>query len=305
LTKIHEFIVYFEQNNIDLEVKNQSDEMSIKIIKILINEIVSLKGESIIPIYKQSLMNHINPDKHLLRWITIILKNHNPNFKDEFAPPTLNNLNNYGSNIINSGSDSSNKLITLIRVINNQYKESNIISPDLINELVTILINEEIDLNKLIFDPKILNKITPTYIAKLNNHKFQNLTNKINSKEYNSKEYNKENNKLTSHNITPEKILNKSNDYNNYKSKSDIKDIKSNTINTINNLDELIAYKKRIQEKFKHSNTNNNNSVIVESSDLRKSIVNILFNFRLNQNHQFHQKGKITPNLLLDLVYLQ
>jgi hypothetical protein len=52
----------------DVEFKTQSDEASIRIIKILINEIVKIKGESIIPIYKKSLENHCSVDKHLFRY---------------------------------------------------------------------------------------------------------------------------------------------------------------------------------------------------------------------------------------------
>lgn len=55
LLKIHEFIADMEQTNPDLNPKHQNDELSLRIIKTIINELVKIKKEEINEIYSKTV----------------------------------------------------------------------------------------------------------------------------------------------------------------------------------------------------------------------------------------------------------
>lgn len=68
LVSIHEYLVIIDHNN-----RSQNDDLGIRIVKTLINEIVKLKGESIWQSYTV-IENHPSPDNHIKKWIQIIIK---------------------------------------------------------------------------------------------------------------------------------------------------------------------------------------------------------------------------------------
>lgn len=68
LVAIHEYMV-----SIDHENKSQNDDLGIRIVKTLINEVVKLKKDEIWGAY-EVVKNHSAPDQYILKWIQIILK---------------------------------------------------------------------------------------------------------------------------------------------------------------------------------------------------------------------------------------
>lgn len=68
LLAIHEYLVVVNHEN-----KTQNDEMGIRIVKTVINELVKLKRENIMEAYSV-IQQHPQPDNHIYRWIQIILK---------------------------------------------------------------------------------------------------------------------------------------------------------------------------------------------------------------------------------------
>lgn len=56
--KIHEFIADMEQTNPDLNPKHQNDELSLRIIKTIINELVKIKKDEINEIYNKTVEKH-------------------------------------------------------------------------------------------------------------------------------------------------------------------------------------------------------------------------------------------------------
>ena len=58
MVKIHEFIANMEQTNPDLNPKHQNDELSLRIIKTIINELVKIKKEEINDIYNKTVEKH-------------------------------------------------------------------------------------------------------------------------------------------------------------------------------------------------------------------------------------------------------
>jgi len=68
LLVIHEFLVAVNHDN-----KTQNDEMGIRIVKTVVNELVKLKREKIWEAYAV-IQYHSQPDNHIQRWIQIILK---------------------------------------------------------------------------------------------------------------------------------------------------------------------------------------------------------------------------------------
>ena len=63
LVSIHEYLVIIDHNN-----RSQNDDLGIRIVKTLINEIVKLKGESIMKSYTV-VENHPSLDNHIKKWI--------------------------------------------------------------------------------------------------------------------------------------------------------------------------------------------------------------------------------------------
>ena len=73
LLAIHEYLATIDHDN-----KTQNDEMGIRIVKTVTNEIVKLKRESIWEDYK-IIQDHSSTDHHIYRWIQIILRSLNGN----------------------------------------------------------------------------------------------------------------------------------------------------------------------------------------------------------------------------------
>ena len=73
LIKIHELLIDFDTTNPELEVKNQTDQMVIRYIKNLINELVKLKKDSIVNDYLKGVEMHRVKDKYIKRWIRNVL----------------------------------------------------------------------------------------------------------------------------------------------------------------------------------------------------------------------------------------
>lgn len=68
LVAIHEYLVVIDHDN-----KTQNDDLGIRIVKTLVNEVVKLRKEAIWASYSV-IENHPQPDNHIKRWIQIILK---------------------------------------------------------------------------------------------------------------------------------------------------------------------------------------------------------------------------------------
>lgn len=73
LIKIHELLIDFDTTNPELEVNNQTDQMVIRYIKNLINELVKLKKDSIVNDYLKGVEMHRVKDKYIKRWIRNVL----------------------------------------------------------------------------------------------------------------------------------------------------------------------------------------------------------------------------------------
>lgn len=68
LVAIHEYLVVIDHEN-----KSQNDDLGIRIVKTLVNEVVKLKKHDLWQSY-DVIENHPQPDQHIKRWIQIILK---------------------------------------------------------------------------------------------------------------------------------------------------------------------------------------------------------------------------------------
>jgi len=68
LVAIHEYLCVIDHDN-----KSQNDDLGIRIVKTLVNEVVKLKRDAIWQSY-EVIKNHAQPDKHIERWIQIIIK---------------------------------------------------------------------------------------------------------------------------------------------------------------------------------------------------------------------------------------
>ena len=75
--------------SIDHEKKSNNDDMGIRIVKTLVHEMVKIKQHSILESYKV-VQRHEVEDKHLIRWIRIILNSfdQNPPPRTEAQAPT-------------------------------------------------------------------------------------------------------------------------------------------------------------------------------------------------------------------------
>jgi len=72
LLVIHLYLI-----SIDHERKTSNDEMGIRIVKTLVHEMVKIKQHSILESYRV-VENHEVEDKHLHRWVRIILNTFDP-----------------------------------------------------------------------------------------------------------------------------------------------------------------------------------------------------------------------------------
>lgn len=70
LLSIHEYLVVIDHSN-----KTNNDDLGIRIVKTLVNEVVKLKGEKIWESYPV-IENHPQPDAHIKKWIQIIIKSY-------------------------------------------------------------------------------------------------------------------------------------------------------------------------------------------------------------------------------------
>jgi hypothetical protein len=67
LLVIHEYLIAIDHDN-----KSQNDEMGIRIVKTMVNELVKARGRQIWDSYRV-IEQHETKDKHISRWIKIIL----------------------------------------------------------------------------------------------------------------------------------------------------------------------------------------------------------------------------------------
>lgn len=102
LLKIHVLLISFDHTNPDLVINNQTDQMIVRYIKNLVNEIVQLKREGIVQDYIKSVEQHTVKDKYIKRWIRNILSSLSK--KEE----TLGNIDT----IVNDNNISMNDYIT-------------------------------------------------------------------------------------------------------------------------------------------------------------------------------------------------
>lgn len=68
LLAVHEYLIVIDHNN-----KTTNDDLGIRIVKTLVNEIVKLKGETVWDAYSV-IGDHATPDAHIKKWIQIIIK---------------------------------------------------------------------------------------------------------------------------------------------------------------------------------------------------------------------------------------
>lgn len=95
MIKIHELLIDFDTTNPELEVKNQTDQMVIRYIKNLINELVKLKKDAIVNDYLKGVEMHRIKDKYIKRWIRNVLLSMSDNNK----PASSNKVSSSYSNI--------------------------------------------------------------------------------------------------------------------------------------------------------------------------------------------------------------
>ena len=69
LLQIHLLMLSLQKNNPDLAIKTQINSMIVKTLKNIINDLVSLKKETILEEYSKSVKNHILNDNFILGWI--------------------------------------------------------------------------------------------------------------------------------------------------------------------------------------------------------------------------------------------
>lgn len=77
LVAIYEFISDFEKDSPELNTTSQNEEMCIKILRTIIHEIIKLKNEGIWNYYRMAIETNKLSDKHLKRWIQLILRSKN------------------------------------------------------------------------------------------------------------------------------------------------------------------------------------------------------------------------------------
>lgn len=68
LVAIHEYLVTINHDN-----KTQNDDLGVRIVKTLVNEVVKLKQEKIWESYAV-IENHPQPDNHIKKWVQIIIR---------------------------------------------------------------------------------------------------------------------------------------------------------------------------------------------------------------------------------------
>jgi hypothetical protein len=112
LNKINEMLIDFEETNPGLVANNQTDQMVIRYIKNLINELVKIRKDAIKLDYLKALDNTNNKDKYLKRWITNILSSMSPGNNinmNNFNTVSNNNVDindlNYSRNTMNTGNN--------------------------------------------------------------------------------------------------------------------------------------------------------------------------------------------------------
>ena len=77
LLAMHEYLIVLDTVN-----RNQNDDLGLRIVKTLINEVVKLKREAVWEHYVV-VENHPAEDKHLRKWIQVILKSLPPAARSE------------------------------------------------------------------------------------------------------------------------------------------------------------------------------------------------------------------------------
>ena len=73
LLEIHKLLIDYDAKQPELAINNQIDQMVIRYIKNLVNEIVKLKGDAVINDYYNGVESHQDKDKYIKRWIKNIL----------------------------------------------------------------------------------------------------------------------------------------------------------------------------------------------------------------------------------------
>lgn len=83
LLAMHEYLIVLDTVN-----RNQNDDLGLRIVKTLINEVVKLKREAVWEHYVV-VENHPAEDKHLRKWIQVILKSLPPAPRSEPEAPSV------------------------------------------------------------------------------------------------------------------------------------------------------------------------------------------------------------------------
>lgn len=125
LLQIHILLVDFEKSNPDLHPKNQTDQVVIKYIKNLINEMVKIKKNKIIEDYADGVKNHEVPDKYIIVWIKNCLTILQVEALNEGlrANPNENCMSNRITIQKNTVEESKNKF-SKVPVVNNKINKS-------------------------------------------------------------------------------------------------------------------------------------------------------------------------------------
>ena len=165
---IHEFLV---EHYKPASTVNQNDEFKIKMVKTILNELIRVLNDKIMPIYNSSVALHPVKDEKIIVWIKIILRNKNPNQNIILRPPTLPTKNleqkqaePHNSNCINSISENILNIIQGLKS-SGSYKDS-------LKKLAQMKLDyRELDLNSLLkeFSEK-QKELIINHIEKLINH---------------------------------------------------------------------------------------------------------------------------------------
>jgi hypothetical protein len=204
LLQMHLILINYDKNINKMEIKTQTDIMTVKFIKNFIIDVVKIKRESVLQDYNNLIQNHKFKDKHIYAWIKntlLMIRNMKENkqiISDNISKSTINKTSyneefdndNETSDRIQSSryNNSENRIndnMPSITEENGGEKDSNVISSNLSNKMNNIN-NSSSNNNNLSKSTNVnpnANNINKANSKKININKNNNTENKGNFKE--------------------------------------------------------------------------------------------------------------------------
>jgi len=163
LDNVYDFIKDIESTNPSLEIRSQTDEICLRILKTIVNEIIKIKKQDIWNYYNRAIEAKGKPDKHLKRWIQLFCRSisgismSNVNVPHANNMSSMNSINNIMDIVIDDETNCqannnpnhnniSEEIENFIKIINNN---NNINKENLIIELLAILKRNKVDIDYL------------------------------------------------------------------------------------------------------------------------------------------------------------